>query len=185
LKPRSPAPLGVLLEEARDVTARAGGVVIDKESWRRAVGERIAQRTEPGRLRGGVLTLHVASAAWAQELSFFVPDLLARVTALGVRATSIRFQVRPNAGVHGRAPAHAPAPPRAALPPELAERLATVADPALRAAIAEAATLGLGRPALSSGPRARGPRAAGARSAPTGRAPATPAAGSPRKPGAR
>lgn len=182
---RSPSPLGVLLDETRDLSARAGGVVIDRETWRRAVGERIADRAEPGRLRGGVLTLHVASAAWAQELSFFVPDILARVTALGVRATSLRFRVRPNIAEPTARSAARAAPPRAALPPELEARLANVTDPALRAAIAEAATLGLGRPELSSGPRARAPRGAGARSAPTARAPATPAAKPPRKPGAR
>ncbi|HEY3498950.1 MAG TPA: DUF721 domain-containing protein [Polyangiaceae bacterium] len=185
MKSRSPSPLGVLLDETRDLSARAGGVVIDRETWRRAVGERIAQRTEPGRLRGGVLTLHVASAAWAQELSFFVPDLLARIAALGVKVTSIRFRVRPNIAHPGARAAAQREAPRAPLPPELEARLAAVSDPALRAAIAEAATLGLGRPALSSEPRARGPRGAAARSAPTARAPATPAAKPPRRPGAR
>jgi len=182
MKRRAPSPIGVLLEEARDISARAGGVVIDRENWRRAVGERIAERTEPGRLRAGVLTLNVASAAWAQELSFFVPDLLARVAALGVRATSIRFQVRPSAArTRPTAPARSAAP-RAKLPPELEAKLAGVADPALRAAIAEAATLGLGRPALSSAPRARDPRGAATRNDPRGRAPAKSAAGPRRKP---
>jgi len=62
---RSPSPLGVLLEGARDVSARAGGVAIDRETFRRAVGPKIAARSEPGRLRGGVLTLHVASSVRA------------------------------------------------------------------------------------------------------------------------
>jgi hypothetical protein len=163
---RSPSSIGALLEQARDVSARAGGVVIDREAWRRAVGDRIAARTEPGRLRNGVLTLHVASAAWAQELSFFSADLLARVKALGVPASSLRFQVRP---VATQKPLERSAPqprPRAVLPPDIEERLRQVEDPALRAAIAEAAALGLAARAAgaSSGPRARGPRSVAARS---------------------
>ena len=160
---RSPSSIGALLEQARDVSARAGGVVIDREAWRRAVGDRIAARTEPGRLRSGVLTLHVASAAWAQELSFFSADLLARVKALGVPASSLRFQVRPIA-TQKTPERSAPEPqPRATLPPDIQERLRHVEDPALRAAIAEAASLGLA-PRASSGQRARDPRSAAERS---------------------
>jgi hypothetical protein len=174
-RPRSPSPLGVLLEEARDVTARAGGIVIDRETWRRAVGTRIAARTEPGRLRGSVLTLHVASPAWAQELSFFSGEILKRVNELGVRATSLRFQVRPEAGKRpAAASTHIPPRPRAELSPEMLSRLAGVSDPALRKAIAEAASMGLGRDELNSKRRAPGPAAAGARSAPKGRAPSPP-----------
>ena len=134
--------------------------MIDREAWRRAVGDRIAARTEPGRLRNGVLTLHVASAAWAQELSFFTTDLLGRVQALGVAASSLRFQVRPVAAQRTAPRAATPVRPRAVLPAEIEERLARVEDPALRAAIAEAAALGL----ASSAPRARARRSAGGRS---------------------
>src|SRR5262245_57443290 len=98
---RSPAPIGVLLEEARDASAQAGGIVVDRERWRRAVGERIASRTEPGRLRNGVLTVHAASSAWAQELTFLMPEILARVQALGIAAKSLRFVVRPTAAWSG------------------------------------------------------------------------------------
>jgi hypothetical protein len=164
----------VLLEEARDVTARAGGIAIDRETWRRAVGTRIAARTEPGRLRGSVLTLHVASPAWAQELSFFSGEILKRVNELGVRATSLRFQVRPEAGKRPASSTHVPPRPRAELSPEMLSRLAGVTDPALRKAIAEAAAMGLGRDELNSKRPARGPAAAGARSAPKGRAPSSP-----------
>lgn len=173
-RPRSPSPLGVLLEGARDASARAGGVVVDRVTWRKVVGARISARTEPGRLRSGVLTVHVASPAWAQELSFFTAEMLERLKGIGLQVSSIRFQVRPVAPApRGRAPA--PVVPRAALPEALVERLARVDDPALRAAIAEAAALGLARP--SSEPRARAPRAAAARTAPRGGA-------TPRPPGA-
>lgn len=157
------------------MTARAGGVAIDRETWRRAVGTRIAARTEPGRLRGQVLTLHVASPAWAQELSFFSGEILKRVNELGVRATSLRFQVRPEAGKRPPAPStHVPPRPRAQLSPEMLSQLAGVTDPELRKAIAEAASMGLGREELSSKPPARGPAGAGARNAPKDRAPSSP-----------
>jgi hypothetical protein len=174
---RSPSPLGVLLEGARDASARAGGVVIDRVTWQRVVGTRIASRTEPGRLRSGVLTVHVATPAWAQELSFFTAEMLARLKGLGLGVSSLRFQVRPvTANLLRRATA--PALPRAELPAAVVERLAHVKDPALRAAIAEAASLGLARARdASSAPRARAPRAAEPRNVPPG-------AGTRRPPGA-
>jgi hypothetical protein len=176
-RPRSPSPLGVLLEGARDASARAGGVVVDRVTWQRVVGTRIASRTEPGRLRSGVLTVHVASAAWAQELSFFTAEMLERLRGIGLTVNSIRFQVRPVARTAVRT-APVPALPRAKLPEALVARLERVTDPALRAAIAEAASLGLARPeAASSGPRARAPRGAAARNV-------RPGAGAERPPGA-
>ncbi len=163
---RSPSPLGVLLEGARDATAKAGGVVLDREGWRRAVGARIAARTEPGKLRGGVLTLHVASAAWAQELSFFTGELLGRLRDLGIPVRSLRFRVRPMAPAAPVISGARPPRPRAELPETVRAELAKVMDPALRAAIEEAAALGLSRAPASSTARARAPRAAAIRSAP-------------------
>jgi hypothetical protein len=167
---RSPAPIGVLLEEARDASAQAGGIVLDRERWRKAVGDRIARRTEPGRLRGGVLTIHAASAAWAQELTFLAPDILARVQALGLSVKSLRFVARPTVGWKG--PAEKPTRTRSPkpLPDDLRARLANVADPELRTAIADAASEWLSQPALSARARARAPRGAEGRSGPTGRA---------------
>lgn len=166
---RSPAPIGVLLEEARDASARAGGIVLDRERWRNAVGERIANRTEPGRLRSGVLTVHAASSAWAQELTFLAPEILERVKALGVEVTSLRFVVRPDVKRPEPRPAPAKPPPKKPLPEDLAARLAAVADPELRAAIAQAASEWLSRPTASAKERARDPRGAEARNAPKDR----------------
>ncbi len=165
---RSPAPIGVLLEEARDASARASGIVVDRERWRKAVGERIASRTEPGRLRGGVLTIHAASSAWAQELTFLSTEILARVRALGIEVSELRFVVRPTAP--RAAPQKIPQKlePKPALPAELEARLAAVSDPELRKAIADAASEWLARPAVSATARARGPRGAEARSGPKG-----------------
>ena len=164
-KTRSPAPIGLLLEEARDASAQASGIVVDRQRWREAVGERIASRTEPGRMRGGVLTVHAASSAWAQELTFLAPEILARVQALGISVTELRFVVRPTVGVPApnKVPvARAPKPP---LPADLEARLAGVSDPELRKAIADAASEWLARPAVSAKARARGPRGAEGRNA--------------------
>ena len=142
---RAPSPLGSLLEDARDATAQASGLAVDRESWRRAVGARIAARAEPGRLRGSVLTVYVASAAWAQELSFLTNDIVERVNKLGVPAKSLRFLVRPE--LSQKAPAKQPEPTRkrVPLPEELRQTLETVDDPELRHTIATAAALSLAR----------------------------------------
>lgn len=160
---RAPSPLGSLLEDARDATAQASGLAVDRERWRRAVGARIAARAEPGRLRGSVLTVYVASAAWAQELSFLTTDILERVTKLGVPAKSLRFLVRPE--LSHKTPEKKPAPPqrRAPLPEELRQTLESIDDPELRRTIATAASLSLARseasatkaPARAPSPRKR------------------------------
>jgi hypothetical protein len=144
---RSPAPIGMLLEEARDAGAQASGMLVDRESWRRAVGARIASRTEPGRLRGGVLTVHAASSAWAQELTFLAPEILSRVRALGISVTELRFVVRPTVGFAGQKKTPPRAEPKPPLPEDLEARLKSVDDPELRRAIAEAASEWLARPA--------------------------------------
>jgi hypothetical protein len=182
-----PESLGVLLATSRDRTARLAGVGIDGESWRKVVGERIALRTEPGRLtRDGELTIHVASAAWAQELSLLSRDILQRLIDFGLAAKSLRFRVRQMEPQSARPAAPKPAAKTALLPDELKARLQEIGDPELRAAIAEAAALHLARPqAATSAPRAaRAPRSAGPRSAPPDRSSAAKPGASARKRGA-
>jgi hypothetical protein len=169
-KKRSPAPIGMLLEEARDAGAQASGIIVDRVQWRRAVGERIASRTEPGRLRGGVLTVHAASSAWAQELTFLAPEILVRVQALGISVSELRFVVRPTVGWTGPRKTPEKSVPKPPLPADLEARLAGVSDPELRKAIADAASEWLARPAVSAKARARGPRGAEARNGPKDRA---------------
>jgi len=86
--------LGELLDGARVVSAQHGKVAIDRDTWRRLLGDRVARRTEPGALSGGVLTIYVASAPWAQELSLLVNELLERLKPLNLRIASLRFRVR-------------------------------------------------------------------------------------------
>lgn len=156
---RAPSPLGSLLEDARDATAQASGLAVDRERWRRAVGARIASRAEPGRLRGSVLTVYVASAAWAQELSFLTNDILERVVKLGVPAKSLRFLVRPELSLKAASPKKAGPQKRAPLPEELRQTLESVDDPELRSTIAIAAALSLARSEARPTPPPRNPAA--------------------------
>lgn len=157
-KPQRPASLGELLAGSRALGKRAGRV--DRDTWLRAVGSRVAARSEPERVYNGELWVKVASPVWSQELSLLAPIIVDRLQAAGVRVTGLRFRV---ADV---APSKAPDPgevmttsPRAPLPEALKERLQTIEDAELRAAIAEAASYSMGRDTLTSTRRA--PRAPG------------------------
>jgi hypothetical protein len=171
---RQPTPLGALVAPAREEFARRAGLPMDRERWRHAVGDRIAARTEPGWLKGSVLTVVAASAAWAQELSLLSEEIRRRLAQHGLRVEGIRFVVRDGAG-YQYAAQRRPVVTREALPAELREKLATVSDPELAAAIAEAAGFALGNESPRAAerpselPRARDPRDAGARSARSGR----------------
>ena len=178
--------LGELLDGARVVSAQHGKVAIDRDTWRRLLGDRVARRTEPGALSGGVLTIYVASAPWAQELSLLSNELLERLKPLQLRIASLRFRVRQQiqASPGGRLKPRPAA--RAALPAELAARVRAVEDPELRQVIADAAELWLGRIAkLSAKSAAPAPRSAGARSDPSARSSAPRPSASPSTPGSR
>lgn len=180
-KAARPEPTSVadVLEGTRHATLKRSGAALDRHSWRRAVGRRIAERTEVGALRAGELCVFVASAAWAQELSFLTKEILERLARQGLKAERIRFRVKEGLGAPRVARPARPEPPPVALPQELAAHLATVKDDELRGAITRAAGLALSRlaaraeqerrparAATSTKPGARAPRAAAARSAP-------------------
>ena len=190
-QPPGPSTLADVLEGTRRVTLQRTRAAVDKGTWRQAVGTRIADRTEVGQLRDGELMVHVASAAWAQELSLLTREILERLASHGVKAERIRFRVRPELGAARPKPG-SPAPgqgpvsarPPAKLPDELRARLTHVVDDELRGAIAGAASLAFARlakpaeknkpPATSAKPDARSPRVAAARSAPQDRSSAAP-----------
>jgi len=69
-------------------------------------------------LTGGVLTIYVASAPWAQELSLLTTELLERLKPLQLRISSVRFRVRQQIQGPGAQQRRRPAA-RAALPSEL------------------------------------------------------------------
>jgi Dna[CI] antecedent, DciA len=176
-----PASLGSLLATSREAAARLAGTAIDREQWRRVVGERIAARTEPGPKRGRELTVFVASASWAQELSLLVNEIVVRLKAAHVHVDTVRFRVREIAPPLRDPAAPKPASRKAALPAKLVAHLAEIEDLELRDAVAEAAALWLAREeapthpgsATSTRPAARSPRAAESRSARSDRTPSS------------
>jgi hypothetical protein len=176
-----PASLGSLLATSREAAARLAGTAIDREQWRRVVGERIAARTEPGPKRGRELTVFVASASWAQELSLLVSEIVVRLKAANVHVDTVRFRVREIAAPLRDPAAPKPASRKAVLPAKLVQRLNEIEDLELRDAIGEAAALWLARdeieagsgPSTSAPPSARNPRAAGSRSARSDRTPSS------------
>lgn len=169
----TPTALGAILEETRRTTQARARVGLDRTAWRHAVGRRIAERTEVGAIKAKELTIYVASAAWAQELSLLTSEIVERIRAQGVDVERLRFRIRSEL----KAPAHArkepTRPPPRPLPSELAARLQRIGDDELRQAIAEAAGLALTRlhaeQTTSKQPSARTPRGAATRTAPPGR----------------
>ena len=65
--------------------------------WPRAVGEAVSAQSQPGAVRGGVLTVHCRSAQWAQEIDLMSPVLLARLAELlgGSALTRLRCVATP------------------------------------------------------------------------------------------
>jgi hypothetical protein len=140
-----PTPLGDVLASTRQVTLKRSRAAVDRDTWRRAVGRRIADRTDVGSLRAGELTVYVASAAWAQELSLLTREITSVLEVTGIRVERCRFRVRPDLGrPRSQVPAKT-SKPRQPLPPDLEERLSRIDDEELRSAIAEAASLALTR----------------------------------------
>ena len=176
-----PASLGTLLATSREAAARLAGTAIDREQWRRVVGERIAARTEPGPKRGRELTVFVASASWAQELSLLVNEIVVRLKAAHVHVDTVRFRVRAIAAPLRDPAAPKPASRKAVLPAKLMQHLSQIEDHELRDAIGEAAALWLARedtPASSGSPTStrpgvRSPRAAESRTARSDRTPSS------------
>lgn len=71
--------------------------------WETVVGPEIAQHAEPRSLRDGVLILLVDQPAWATQLRYLAPELLARIGAgvSGSAVTEIQIRVAVEAGWTG------------------------------------------------------------------------------------
>ncbi len=118
--------------------------------WYRTVPDRVARHARPVQLRRGVLTVHVSSSAWAQELSFLNDTFLAKIRKQVPQAIvqAIRYRVaklppRPIRVTNERSKS-APVPLKQ-LPEDVGRALATVHDDALREAIARAACTAIAR----------------------------------------
>lgn len=89
----APRRAGPALREALDRAGPDTDLAAAQREWPRAVGEGIAQVSEPVRCRDGVLTVRCRSAIWAQELSQMESELRERLAeCLAERAPSgLRF----------------------------------------------------------------------------------------------
>ena len=69
-------------------------------AWAAAVGAAVVPRACPWTLHDGLLTIHVQSSTWAQELSLRRTEILGRIGAdLGApRVQDLRFVVAPMEG---------------------------------------------------------------------------------------
>lgn len=169
----APTPLGALLEATYHHAAGAAGVAIPRDAWRRIVGERIAARTRPRRLDGDTLTIEVATAVWAQELSLLSREIIARLRHHDARVRRLRFRVAlvsrtesPTATATQRASTPAPL---AALPEPLRAQLAHLEDTELRAILTEACARSLDLRQRAAGRSDGSPRASATSARPDAR----------------
>lgn len=154
------SPLGALLARWLAERKLAGDLRPYRiaERWTEIVGERIAARTRPQGLKGGVLTVAVASASWLNELAFLRTELTARINAIVGESWVQAVRL-----VAGQVPSKArtrPEPPPAPtvpVPPEqlneVEREVALVSDAGLRHAIRGAWHAGLERAWALRGPR--------------------------------
>lgn len=141
----APISLGSLLQGMLRPPAHLKPSNIDDATWRRVVGAGVVKRAMPLRLREGVLTVRVASSAWAQQLSMLREELCQRLSQSGYKIHDIRFSVGPVipprrlVGSSIFVPYLKPVP----LPPALERVISLVPDPALRLTLARAASANL------------------------------------------
>ena len=107
--------------------------------WEDAVGSRIASHAQPAAFRNGVLTLHVDSAPWLQQLNFLKKDLIGKVNAELEEEMVKELQLK-GGKIRPPSPAAPPKPvPRRELRDDerhwIAEQTETLRDPELRAAL--------------------------------------------------
>jgi hypothetical protein len=159
--------------------------------WAAAVGARIAERTRPMTIEGGVLIVRAATSVWASELSLLSDALIARLRKAGVSVRALRFRVGPIEPAERAIELRTTKVPRPTeLDPQMTRTISRVKDDELREAILMAARTNLAWQAFnaegttevgaaSAGPRAaRAPRDVETESAPPDRTrPASPGAG--------
>jgi predicted nucleic acid-binding Zn ribbon protein len=63
-------------------------------NWEAAVGPAIAEHAQPLSLRNAVLVVGVTEPAWATQLRFLTPEILARLEEAAGRSVAERIEVR-------------------------------------------------------------------------------------------
>ena len=176
-----PESLGAILDRAGESRFCRATIAMAPALWRDAVGARIAERVRPVSIFGEALLLRVPSSVWANELSLLSEAVCARLRERGIDVRELRFRVG-DTPPPDRPPQRRVArtvPSTTAIPDDLRQRLNSVEDEALRAAIARAAAANLawqafGEPVPRDGVSeawrgARDPRASGGGTSPPDR----------------
>ncbi len=126
---------GRLLEQPRSKAQKL------YREWRQAVGEQVAQHSEPARLAGGILTVRVDSPVWNSQLHHLKEELLEKIQHRLPPGTvrEIRFRQE---SLHLLPDWLTPKPPPPPFPEpctederRATERVAEVSDPELREAL--------------------------------------------------
>lgn len=78
---KQPERIGVPLGRLTASLAPSTPLGSVQTSWRKAVGDRIADRCIPVRAHDGVLTVVCESSVWSQQLTMMQVDLLERLRA--------------------------------------------------------------------------------------------------------
>ena len=94
-EPEEPVSLSMSLDgvvmSLRGPSRRSVGGLFGR--WDEAVGEQVAQHVRPVKLDGGVLTVEVDDPAWATQVKFLSPMIIARLAEIA-GATVDQLQVR-------------------------------------------------------------------------------------------
>lgn len=102
----APAPVGEALAGLRDARGwrrRLEGARVH-EVWEQAVGPKVAARVRPVRLHGGVLVVEADSSAWATQVRYLAPELIAGLNAALGEGMVERVTVQTGSQESGRGP---------------------------------------------------------------------------------
>ncbi len=94
---RKPDAIGDILPlvlERLGLEGRMQEAGLGKE-WKRIVGESVAQRSSPGRVRDGVLTVKVSNNVWMQEIRFLRESIVEKINGMfpGLKVGDIRLVI--------------------------------------------------------------------------------------------
>jgi len=156
LSDTAPASLGSLLSRTQSTLLEKSGRLVDRATWRRLLGDRIARHSMPDRLNSGELTVIVSSPSWGQELSLLSSEIIDRLRQSGLEVTSLRYRV---GSIDVQEVRHLPPRtpvPDGVLPGELEATLRGISDAELRQAITSAAKGIFGRAQSRSSPLSEG-----------------------------
>ncbi len=95
-KSSGPKRLGEALDQltSRLKAPRAQVLKMVFEAWEELVGSVMAAHTSPVRLVDGELVVAVDDPAWATEMRFFSPELIARINAAAEEEAVISLNIR-------------------------------------------------------------------------------------------